>query len=651
MSNRPLRFRVLLSTLVVLACRERPEPPVASPQDPAFAVVGSAAGRFVGSAACRECHADEHRSWADGAHALALRPVGPGAQPRVTGATLGDGFSVGADGSVVGPGANGAPVRGRAAYVVGGRRREDLWVRMDDGRLQVFPWSWDVTRRQAFEPYRELTGRTAPGDALDHWTRLGRNADLICYGCHATGHRLAFGSVDPATASPSSSWLEAGVGCEGCHGPSGPHVDAARAGDASRAKPPNDAKGSCDGCHALREPLASPFGAEPAHRYGAPLSSFADRLPRVPADFEHRRATFADLRPATFGQQSAALEQSGCARRGGLDCATCHDPHGGGLTASASGPEGGDAVCAPCHAAIAADAAAHSGHARGTPGARCFSCHLAPIVTGPARDRVRDHSLAPPTAPPGSVPAACAACHAGTADAAAIAAAWGRRTLRSASARRRLVLGDATAAAERGDPGALPALARVAADAGESRTVRALAAATLAGLADFGASAQGLSAAAPLLDADDPSLRRAGARLVARARPDGAPPPSTDPWLALEWNAAASLAGADAATVRLSELTRHPELTNEARTHVALGLVAIRARDWPRAESSFRRALASNPFFLPAWNGLGIALRSAGREADARAAFGRALEMNPQYLPARRNLEETGAVSGVPPAR
>lgn len=631
------------------ACRNRPAAPPAVPHDPAVTPTGSAAGRFVGSTACAECHADEHRHWASGAHALALRPVGNGVVSRLAGAPLAEGASVGADGTVRGPGPAGTPVEGKAAYVSGGRRREDLWVRLPDGRLQVFPWSWDAGRNEPFEPYLELTGRSAPGDSFDHWTRFGRNADLLCYGCHATGHRVAPEAQPVEKAVPRSSWSEAGVGCEACHGPGGPHVDAARKGNAKLSPPPFDPRASCDGCHALRELLASPTGSQPAHRYGAPLASFGDPLPRVPADFEHRQATFADFRPATFGQQSAALEQSGCYRKGGLRCGTCHVPHGDGLTAAASGADGGDAVCASCHASIANDAVAHSGHPAGTPGSRCFDCHLAPVVRGPSRDRVRDHSLAPPTAPDGMVPAACAGCHAGGAGASAIASAWDARVLRGAGARRRSALAETTAAAERGDPGALRALALVAGDPNESVSIRTTAAGAIGGLLERGAKPSGLDPLATLLAAEDPSLRRAGARLVRSAGAANATSPVDDPWLALEAAAAASAAGDPAATVRLEELTRRPELANEWRPQVALGRVALQAKDWARAETAFRRALASNPFFLPAWNGLGIALRGAGREAQAREAFQRALELNPQYLPARRNLEEPAAVSAVRP--
>ena len=52
-----------------------PPAPAASPTDPAFAPVGTAVGRFVGSEACASCHADQSRAWSASGHRRALAPV------------------------------------------------------------------------------------------------------------------------------------------------------------------------------------------------------------------------------------------------------------------------------------------------------------------------------------------------------------------------------------------------------------------------------------------------------------------------------------------------------------------------------------------------------------------------------------------------
>src|SRR5206468_2938009 len=129
---------------------------------------------------------------------------------------------------------------------------------------------------------------------------------------------------------------------------------------------------------------------------------------------EFRDPYFADLRPATYQQEAIALSQSGCARIGGMTCATCHDVHSGALVAVLSAKDGGNGVCAPCHAAIVASGSKHMLHASGAPGGRCLDCHMAPILRGPGHEAARDHSMAPPVAGPDQIAAACAVCHAGS---------------------------------------------------------------------------------------------------------------------------------------------------------------------------------------------------------------------------------------------
>jgi hypothetical protein len=192
--------------------------------------------------------------------------------------------------------------------------------------VPVFPLSFDVDRSESFEPLRELAGGTSPPpDVLDFWTRAGRNADLACYGCHATGQTLVSKGVSPSGLTlPGSRWIEPGVGCEGCHGPGGPHVDAARAGrsDVStlamrRGQPSVDA---CAACHALRDVLPRRSPTHRPTRYGAPVQVAADPLLSVPSNFEFRDPFFDDLRPATYQQEAVAFAQSGCARKGGMTC-------------------------------------------------------------------------------------------------------------------------------------------------------------------------------------------------------------------------------------------------------------------------------------------------------------------------------------------
>lgn len=62
-----------------------------------------------------------------------------------------------------------------------------------------------------------------------------------------------------------------------------------------------------------------------------------------------------------------------------------------------------------------------------------------------------------------------------------------------------------------------------------------------------------------------------------------------------------------------------------------------------RALGDLRKALELNPRAADAWLWLGIALRKAGRLAEAREAFTRSLELNPERAWARQQLEKTPA--------
>lgn len=650
MSGRSSPFRVSGSTILLLAstlvagCGKAPTPPPpAVLSDPAVEKIAGAFGRFAGSGSCRACHAAEYVAWERSRHHLTLRALDEGDLPTWMSDALRDGWELSDSDALVGTDRKGGRTRSRPAYLVGGRHREDLWLRLPNGNLQIYPYSWDADRKRVFSLVEEAAGSAAPPDSIDFWERSGRSADLVCYGCHATGQILRIAGDAEGRVYPVSAWRESGVGCEACHGPSGAHVDS---GGASPVPTPSPSPDVCGGCHALRELLDAPFGSRPGHRYGLRLGDQADPVVRVPANLEFRSATFSDLRPATYQQEAVGLSQSGCAREGKLGCGACHDPHGGTLVLAAA-DEDGVRICATCHAPLTSDVRAHAGHAPGTPGGRCFDCHMAPILRGPASAPARDHSLAPPGAPSGSVPAACARCHAGK-DADRVVAAWSSRTLSGKGALRRRRLEEAVGAAERGDPGASLLAARLAADGGESWIVRQEAAGLAGGAARSGNAREIVAALSVALDAEEPALRRAAARALGRF-PLGASAgrltemaSGGDPYLALEAALSLAAAGETAGVPRVVELQRRPELVGNPRVHFMLGRYALQAKEWEKARESLRRAVEGNPFYVPAWNDLGIASSGAGDVALAQECWRTALWIDPRFLPAKKNLEDSG---------
>lgn len=648
----PLSLSIVLLALGAAACGRGDTPPGGGPSAPpgvATAPVGGPGGHFVGSDACRDCHAAEFAGWTGSRHKSTLRPWKGGDPLPLFQAKLEAPYYLSPDGTVEGPSSGAGAAHGRIAYRFGGRHREELAVRLDDGRLQLFPIAYDVDRHASFEPLRELAGGASPPpDTVDFWTRVGRNVDLACYGCHATGQVVVSEGVSPeGLVLPGSRWIEPGVGCEACHGPGGAHVEAARAGHAATVRTalagaaPAAIVDACAACHGLREILPSPFSADPAHRDGAPLYQAADPLLSVGSNFEFREPFFGDLRPATYQQEAIAFSQSGCARKGGLTCSRCHDPHSGSPTSAVAGADGGDGLCASCHSAQAALGERHTLHAAGRPGGRCLDCHMATIVRGPASVAARDHTMAPPTAVAGTIPAACVSCHTDASAVREVAEAW-QRVKEGPAARRRRETGEAIDGVE--TPKGLAALERIVLDADRGWFQRWASLQRIAGASTVRRDDVLAGALTGALADPNPALRRAAARAFGRfGRPTDFPAlekalEDRDPWTALAAAQALVALGAPSADAKLSGLLLRSDLVTDARMQYAFGHSRVLARDWDHAEPALRRAIELHPMMVGTISDLGVCLRAKGKKEEAEAAWRRALAINPRFTSARINL-------------
>jgi len=651
-------FFAMSLAIAIAGCSNAPPPPAPSSEAVAHAGIGGPSGHFVGSQACRECHAPEYDSWAGSRHRSTLRPWTNGQPLRLASTTNLAPYRVSSDGAVLGPGTDGNEVRGNVAFLVGGRHREDALVRLADGRLQVFPIAFDIDRGEAFEPLKEIAGGTPPPpDVVDFWTRVGRNADLACYGCHATGQTVEIAARSQSGLTlPNSKWVEPGVGCEACHGPGGPHIAAARAGKPGPETVRMPRGGglatidACAACHGLRDVLPSPFNTAPAHRYGEPLVAAAEPLLSVAANSEFRDPFFTDLRPSTYQQEAIAFSQSGCARKGGMTCAACHDVHSGSLSAAISAPGGDAGVCAPCHASVVASGTTHTLHRPGSPGANCLDCHMAPIVRGPGHEPARDHTMTPPVAGRGEIPAACAACHAGSKNAAAVVAAWKRRPVGRAATRRLEIGAAVDEAVRRGaTPANATAIARLADDVERGWFLRWALIQMLPESPAGPASEDVLQPLRRALTDPNPAIRRAAARALGRCGKPGdietlqRATEDPDPWTTLEATHAMGLLGSPAAGARLLQLLKRPDLIADARGQYMFGHACLIGQDAPRAETALRRALEINPMIVGAMNDLGLALVAQGKREQAMEEWRLALDINPRFSAARRNLEAAKA--------
>ncbi|MCY3810687.1 MAG: multiheme c-type cytochrome [Gammaproteobacteria bacterium] len=387
----------------------------------------NSADTFVGSDACRSCHADEYALWTQSDHYRSMRIA--------TDATVLGDFAGAAvtfhdvETRFLSPGAStfhvdtvdGSGERDRfpVRYTFGDWPLQQYLVDAGHGRLQAFGIAWDTRPAdQGGQRWFHLQpGEDIEPDHPFHWTGHALNWASQCAACHSTNvAKVASAGVATATYS------EVNVACEACHGAGGDHLRLVRAGSPETVPhagfpngptpsvvwrlPPGepiavpDRPGNareidmCGGCHALRTALTDkPMGQGFHDAYRLELAR--DGLYFV--DGQILEETFV---------LGSFLQSRMHAR--GVTCSDCHDPHSGAPFAE------GNAVCARCHQPSVYDVAAHHRHRPGEPGSACVDCHM-PARTYMGVDDRRDHAFTiprPALSAELGVPNACTGCHA-----------------------------------------------------------------------------------------------------------------------------------------------------------------------------------------------------------------------------------------------
>ena len=229
------------------------------------AITAPLAGQYVGSQACRRCHAVRFESQSKTAHARALAPATPGSPiPEIP-----------------------AP-KNAAQWAFGAGEKAITWV-TQTGEETIAEHGlsyYAATKALALTP-----GHTDSSD-LVYRTFDPVGTALRCFRCHSTGPvTLKAGyRVQPS---------EPGVRCEACHGPGAPHVSSAGAPGTIQ----NPKRLSAAGLNVL-------CGA--CHRQASDLDDETDWT-----------------NSWNVRHQPSYLHRAACFRNsnGALSCLTCHDPH------------------------------------------------------------------------------------------------------------------------------------------------------------------------------------------------------------------------------------------------------------------------------------------------------------------------------------
>ncbi|MCB9689679.1 MAG: tetratricopeptide repeat protein [Alphaproteobacteria bacterium] len=351
----PLLSMLLRTVLPAIGPKAHAPDPVPSPAPPPPA---------AGSATCASCHAEQAEAWRASTHARAEHAGDDGAPTSLD--------AIGPDGA-----SRAYPIE----RWIGVTPLQQGLVAFPGGRLQVTQAARDPRDGSWFDVFGD--GRE-PGE-WGHWTGGGMTWNARCGECHTTAFDKGW---DETTATYASTFEEADVGCEACHGDGDAHAAGAPAAVV-------DAGGeTCFPCHARRSDLTGAW---------RPGDAFLDHFAPSLVD---RGDTFwpdGQVRDEDF-EVTAFLGSRMHAQ--GVTCTSCHDPHSGRTRAE------GDALCLSCHAAMPGFTD-HDPHPEGVePG--CVGCHM-PVTVYMQRDPRHDHGFLRPDPvmqQRHGIPSACDRCHA-----------------------------------------------------------------------------------------------------------------------------------------------------------------------------------------------------------------------------------------------
>ncbi|WP_170921126.1 cytochrome c3 family protein [Enhydrobacter aerosaccus] len=645
---RPLAWLMLAFLISFAALHLQAEPRAGAPAGaPAEAPTLRAADGFVGSSRCAACHPEEHAGWQGTQHAHALQPV---SEATVRGNFNDVAFEK--DGVVtrfhreggrylvetIGP--DGHPGHFEVKYTLGLEPLQQYLIELPGGRLQAFGIAWDTRPATAggqrwFDLYPAQ--KLGPGDAL-HWTGLQQTANFMCLDCHVTDLRKGY---DAATNAYASTWSEAGVGCEACHGPGAAHVAdphvrlpaqfRARAtniwgGDPAK-RPDVPAAGrtaeveTCARCHARRTQLTDAIQAGQPFGDGFHASLLEHGLYRADGQMQDEVFNYGSfLQSRMFAK--------------GVSCSDCHDPHTQKLRAD------GNAVCGQCHEPTKYATRTHHFHDPASKAGECATCHM-PTTTYMIVDPRHDHSFRvprPDLAASLDVPDVCATCHADK------PAGWTAQQLATRLGHAPAgfqTFGPAFFAADHGAPGAQVSLAAIANDANQPAIVRASAIERSAGLDP---ALTGIDLHGALADRD-PLVRAAAAEALASG--NAAPwradlvPLLRDPVRAVRIAAARTLAGPGERQLSDSDRAAFTKALEDyiavqrfnadrGEAHMNLALLELRRGNSLLADDHLARAIAVDPTFVPAYAQLADLYRRRRDEARAEAILRQALARNPR---------------------
>ena len=348
---------------------------------------------YVGSGACKSCHADLYARWDKTLMANVVRDPREHPDAILPDLTKPDPLVTFALGDI--------------AFVYGSKWKQRYFKRKGDDYYPL-PAQWDVTHKK-WKPYFVKDDWWAPLYPPDN---SERPTSALCDGCHSVNYDIKTHTV--------TEW---NVGCERCHGPGSEHVKQSWSGHIVNPSRLGyvAANDICVSCHSQGRPRENPIGGR---AYDWPVGYDATgKLSDVWTLEEHRlgETTFTHFADGTAHKNRMQGNDFVTSQMytHGVTCFTCHDAHGTGEDALLRKPA--DALCLDCHGPNSPNGpraptlAAHTHHDPKSAGSQCVGCHMPKIAQTIGDVNVRSHTfrfVTPKESDTLKVPNACTACHA-----------------------------------------------------------------------------------------------------------------------------------------------------------------------------------------------------------------------------------------------
>jgi predicted CXXCH cytochrome family protein len=358
-------------------------------------VLAAIPAHYVGSTACKPCHANIYNRWKRTRMANVVRD--PRKDPQ---AFLCD-FSK--------PNPFYQFRKRDVAFVYGSHWKQRYFVKRGND-YYVLPVQWDIVR-QRWEKYHPHAG--------DDWwvpdyppSQMQRPTGPLCDGCHSVNYDIQTKTV--------TEW---NVGCERCHGPGSDHVQAPYNFRHNIVNPARldfvRANDDCIQCHAQLRPRANPIhgfyydwavGYQPGNRLNQYVRLENQHLGVHDFFYWPEGSAQKNRMQGNDFVTSAMYEH-------GITCFDCHDPHGTDNKDLLIKP--GSQMCLECHGPDSPNGPrgsleAHTHHRAGSPGSSCLDCHMPRIDVQVDSFFVRSHTfrfISPALTIQYGVPNPCTSCH------------------------------------------------------------------------------------------------------------------------------------------------------------------------------------------------------------------------------------------------